>query len=208
MLCGRENCIWTITSNIAMIFFLAILANILSIDRAHMHVSRAKLRLSDVISFHPSARLKATIPSDRMVPSIVYVPSLFSLSLSNTASHSLDDEHFCSRLCDSGYSVHVLDFKDCAHTVPVKPFTPTTAAADITQHQQSAQQLDHPFDGFHFIQALAEALKWMEQESSRSSALPRPKVIQNGKKRGQQTVIVANELSVAHVLTYAAEVRI
>mmetsp|Transcript_23404 Transcript_23404/g.38997 ORF Transcript_23404/g.38997 Transcript_23404/m.38997 type:complete len:419 (+) Transcript_23404:75-1331(+) len=62
--------------------------------------------LMELVSLRPT-NSKLAISSPRPpITDILYIPSTLSLSLSNKPKYCLDDDHFCSILCDMGFRVH------------------------------------------------------------------------------------------------------
>jgi hypothetical protein len=49
--------------------------------------------------------------SNSYIKEIVYIPSFFNFILDRTVTSCVDDDHFCSILCDKGFTVHVVDYK-------------------------------------------------------------------------------------------------
>jgi hypothetical protein len=65
------------------------------------------------VSDYPSLKRVHVAPNEAVRPgvsSIVYMPSLIHKMKGMGGSDIYDDEHFCSVLCDAGFTVHCIDF--------------------------------------------------------------------------------------------------
>lgn len=82
-------------------------------------IIRTSLKSVNLISLYPQGWLTKAIKSTTItgkqfsqgsqVREIIFIPSLFTLRECDEYGSSIDDEHFCSKLCEKGFVVHILD---------------------------------------------------------------------------------------------------
>ena len=77
----------------------------------HSIVKRVRLKYANVLSLNPQKWLSTLLnkSSHNKIKEIIVIPSLLCNIETLEYDYVLDDEHFCSRLCDSGYIVHIVD---------------------------------------------------------------------------------------------------
>lgn len=81
-------------------------------------ISRTKLPSTTIVSLYPSGWMVRAIKKPQLsdprirIKELIFTPSLFSLNLCDEVESAIYDEHFCSRLCDKGFVVHIIDLKN------------------------------------------------------------------------------------------------
>ena len=76
-------------------------------------VLRTRLQHSEIISLYPKGWMtKAIKPFQKKdhnyITDIIWTPSRFTLAESDFPENLVDDDHFCSRLADIGFVVHIV----------------------------------------------------------------------------------------------------
>jgi hypothetical protein len=85
------------------------------IDSNYVSVHHKSLQLSKICSLLPQSWIaKAMKPAttNAYIKEIIYVPSQLSLSGGSRSDikSCCQDDHFCSLLCDKGFTVHIIDY--------------------------------------------------------------------------------------------------
>lgn len=107
-------------------------------------ISRTSLRSVNLVSLYPQGWLtraikSSTFQSGNRIREIIFVPSIFTAKECDEFSSCVDDDHFCSLLCDAGYIVHILD--------PMKKTDTETILNALDEEN-------------HLIYSIKEAVEW------------------------------------------------
>ena len=104
--------------NVFIIAFSRVSMKSLNADY-YSSIIRTNLNSVNLISLYPQGWLTKAIKSTSItgkqyhqgsqVREIIFIPSLFTLRECDEYSSAVDDEHFCSKLCEKGFIVHILD---------------------------------------------------------------------------------------------------
>lgn len=91
-----------------------VLATVFNTDH-YTSISRTSLNCVNLVSLYPQGWLTKALKSPGLqlqgsrIKEIFYIPSIFHIRECEEYSSSIDDEHFCSKLCENGFAVHILD---------------------------------------------------------------------------------------------------
>jgi hypothetical protein len=156
----------------------------------YLTITRAKLKFSDVLTLKPTASAIAVLKLQRNMNSqccrsaddimhsiedMIYCR--YSISTTNDVD-VLDDDHFCSRLCDAGYRVHIVEISNYE----------TTLGSSQDEYGYERDSINHWNNMF------TEAVEFIKDSYHLSRC-------------HSSVAIIGEELTVSHLLNYLAEVR-
>jgi hypothetical protein len=151
-------------------------------------VIRTELSNAKIISLFPQPWLSKALKSSlfqqekREIKEFIYIPSLFSISECDDFESCLDDEHFCSKLCDAGYKVHIIN--------PIQ-IEKDKQSLFFNEKKINEDSYDDSFDKIatdhYLIRSIRETINWRtcDQKTPKNSL-----------------AIISSELSVGAVLNY------
>ena len=163
-------------------------------------ITKANIGNKLVVSLKPSVarkQLSKRFKHTHFIQDIVFCPSIFCAY--DTDGHFLDDDHFCSRLCDRGYRVHIC--------LPASNSTLPINTVSSLLNQPMIRQTN-----FYKSKEVSSSTKYNsgrdghnnESEDERKMTFLKP-LIQHLNLRLSTTALIAQEVSVPSLLRHLSD---